>query len=71
MGGISKRVNGDFSKRTLKVGFEKKGVLLRLFVDDNEIFLVRDSNFMPPNSFSFEFGTWQFKLYKIIGKDLG
>lgn len=71
MGGISKRVKGDFSKRTVKVSFEKRGVLLRLFVDDNEIFLVRDPNFMPPNSFSFEFGTWQFRLYKIIGKDLG
>lgn len=71
IGGISKRVKGDFSKRTVKVSLEKRGVLLRLFVDDNEIFLVRDPNFIPPNSFSFEFGTWQFRLYKIIGKDLG
>ncbi|MHA1747722.1 MAG: FlgO family outer membrane protein [Promethearchaeota archaeon] len=71
MSGNSKRVEGNYSQRTIKIGFEKKGPLCRLLIDGNEIFFVRYPDFVLPSSFSFEFGGHAFKLYSIVGTDLG
>jgi len=65
-----RKIEGNFNDRIVKVGFEKKGPLCRLLLDDNEVFLARYSDFTSPNSFSFEFGKGPFKLYSIIGKEL-
>jgi len=65
-----KTVEGNFYNRAIKIGFEKKGPLCRLLLNDIEIYLIRYTNFVSPTSFSFEFNNKPFKLYNIVGTNL-
>lgn len=65
-----KEIGGNYKDKTMKISLEKRGDVFRLLVDGNEAILARYPDFKIPTSFSFELESG-FKLYKIIGTDLG
>ncbi len=57
--------------KIIRVSFRKMGAICKLFIDDKEILMARYPQFKKPTGVSFEIHPTHFKLYKIIGTDLG